>query len=210
MYWLIFLVHSAVLHSTRVIMQLQESFRVDLLHWLLEQRASHPDLIVYITINSNLGALESKVRTKWIVLCCYLQTALFICQKSFLRAGRLCWIEGNRLICDSLTLRASAPKLNICHFIWHPVGKHHILHNLILKDISTVHYYYFLLKDIGHHLNTGRLWSESESQWECRETKYLEKKNWALMKALFFMKENVEYSVCFGQANNGGVEVSSG
>lgn len=124
-----FLVNSAIPHLARVIMQLQESFRVDLLPCFLKQRASHPDPTLYITINSNLGALESKVRTKWIVLCCYLQTALFICQKSFLRAGRLCWIEGNRLICDSVASE-SAPKLNICHFIWHLVVKCHIFNTL--------------------------------------------------------------------------------
>lgn len=142
--------HSAITHLARVAMQLQVSFRIDLLHCFLKLRASHPDPTLYI-INSNLGALESKVRTKWIVLCCYLRTALFICQKSFLRAGWLCWIEGNRLICDSVA-RASFPKLNICHFIWHLLVKCQILHHLILKGMFVN--LFFLLKGIGHRSNT--------------------------------------------------------
>lgn len=186
-----FLVHSAIPHSARVIMQLQESFRVDLLHCLLKQRASHPDPTLYITINSNPGALESKVRTKWIVLCCYLRTALFICQKSFLRAGRLCWIEGNRLICDSVA-RASAPKLNICHFIWHLVVKCDILHHLILKGMSV----YFIF--------TERHWSSfiySHSNiWVgvsvgMQRIKMPGKKNWALTKVIFLWKKALS-TVC--------------
>lgn len=153
-------------------MQLQGSFRVDLLHCLQKQRASHPDPALYITINSNLGALESKVRTKWIVLCCYLQTALFICQKSFLRAGPLCWIEGNRLICDSVA-RASVLKLTICHFIWHLVVKCHNLHLLILKGMSVYLIFFPDRHWSSFSYSPTPLASESESQWGCGETKCL-------------------------------------
>lgn len=43
-YLLIFFqVHSAILHLARVIMQSEESFRVDLLLFFLKQRTSHSD-----------------------------------------------------------------------------------------------------------------------------------------------------------------------
>lgn len=178
-------------------MQLQGSFRVDLLHCLLKQRASHPDPALYITINSNLGALESKVRTKWIVLCCYLQTALFICQKWFLRAGRLCWIEGNRLICDSVA-RASVLKLTICHFIWNLVVKCHILHLLILKGMSV--YFIFFLIGIGHLSQTPptSIWVRvSVGMWRNWKKMLGGKKNKSVDKSIIFIKESIEVQCVF-------------